>query len=156
HSLVRKLKDLKATVIRDNSALSEEDLSWTEELGEADSQLTLFLERDKDEALQEVLDLLDGILSTQPARVNDRMVQTAQELKLGSLIEAMKSIGGALHARPQDRGAVECVRRGVTGLCRLNERLLGLVERHNNWQDLHQLLKQMEVALSDQQKARVC
>jgi len=111
---------------------------WVARLAVALARLRDALNTQQAEPWRAGLQMLTSLLRTQPSRINTQIVMAADRLRLGELIEAVGAIATGADATTTGSGerATSRLIAGVQGLRALQDRLAGLVEEHNQWQQL--------------------
>jgi len=131
-----------------NALLGEETVTWTPGLARAQQDLRVALEMRYEDGLRDALRRIKGIIGRQLSRTNLRLVGLADALQLTTLIGALQQISERLDQVPgADQDRLDDIRRGVTALGNLNQRLNQSVRLHRAFQDFDDELRRVEGVL---------
>ncbi|MBM4425574.1 MAG: hypothetical protein FJ030_19715 [Chloroflexi bacterium] len=98
-------------------------------------------------ALRNTIRRLNRLLSTQPAKINNRLTSAARALRLASLTQALGSILGNVQSLDFDAEKKKQFESGVSGLTTLSQTLTVLIDSHDAWQDMDVELRRIELEL---------
>lgn len=129
---------------REKQVLSTEEFEWIAPLEEAKVLFDGFLKGAAGAPLEEIKTILDSILQVQPAMINRTMVQLATDLNLQQFVEVMRTIHGALSKLSLVANILTDIAGEVTHLAELDGQLRHLIQKHNQWQNLHNLLYHLD------------
>ncbi len=142
-SIIEELREAVA-----QQSFAESEMRWIErDLEPARASLRLALAAPDDAGIKHLQRAIRGInhvLATQPSRINTRLNQTARALRLPELTEAMKAVCGELRRLSLTSDKVRQFEEGVAALCALNQRLIALVNDHDQWQEVDTELRLIE------------
>jgi len=120
-------------------------LDWLETLREAQVLLDDALDGKNEQMLEEALYILDAhILMRYPNEVNNRLNEAARGLYLEKLIDSMARMRQALLRLSDNSHKLQEVQEGVEALMDISQRLLALVEDHDEWQKAEVELRMIE------------
>lgn len=121
---------------------------WVEALEQGRAELRGALDHDDANRLKKAVRCLDRVLAVQPSVINTRLNETARQLPLPRLVEAMNTVYHKIDAlRLPDADRVSRFEDGVEALGGLNEALAHLVKDHDQWQMVDAELRRIEVYL---------
>ncbi|MCY2994343.1 MAG: TIR domain-containing protein [Planctomycetota bacterium] len=82
-----------------------------------------------------------AILGSELSWINNSLTATARVLRLQPLSDAMKLVDERLAAYSPDQGTVSHLRDGMVSVARLGQKLLVLVDQHDKWQQIDDLMR---------------
>ncbi len=123
------------------------DTSWVELVFRAQASLRGATNNLDAGQLKEALRQLRRVLTTQPTRINARLIDAAKSLRLSSLVEAMRLVGDRLADLEQESEKMSRLRAGVEALAGLERNMTALVQDHDQWQRLDLDLRRIEAIM---------
>jgi hypothetical protein len=134
-------RDILNTLVTGMSRAAEkpifanDDMSWLDLLRKSADALSQAVDNMDAGALTKAIGLLKRILAQQPSRVNTRLNDKAQALRLGALVRDLSTVRDKLaHVPEADAAKVAQFRAGVESLASLESSLKAIVGDHNKWQ----------------------
>jgi hypothetical protein len=124
-----------------NSQLLASEVLWIKKLEKAKNYLKKATEELDKNLLEQVKRIFQNILGQDFSPINDRLCNTAKLLPLDSLIEGIQSVSDRL-------ADVEGFKEGLGALIELKDNLIYLVDSHNMWQRIDNILRQIEGTLN--------
>ncbi len=134
--------DLRAAAGR--GLLPPSELSWIDEVSQAQAQLNHALIELDAVALKRTVWLLKRTIALYPSTINQRLSMAARMLRLGELIEVMVAIQRALNDALAEATQFEQFQRGVEALRTVDQRLAQLISDHDQWQAVERILSRIE------------
>ncbi len=122
---------------------------WMQQLALAKDELRVAVEKCDPAQYKSAIRRLGWVLRRQPSRVNAYLVATARALRLGALVEAMRTVQASLTRLGSELGPVRQFSKGVDALAILDQRLSELVTTHDAWQAIADELQRMEANLTE-------
>lgn len=106
--------------------------------------------------VSDIPNMLRALLRQQSPRINGLLVDAADNLKLGSLIETMTAIAKkiALKTAANDSILLQ-LSGGAEAVEKLQKRMMALVDQHYDWQDLNTALDEAELSEDHQPQIRM-
>lgn len=137
--------DLKEFV--DSPRCDAVDTSWIEHIFRAQDSLRGATSNLDARLLKEALRQLRRVLTTQPTRINARLLDAAKALRLSNLVETMRLVNDSLDGLEQEAERLQRFRTGVEALASLERNMTALVQDHNQWQRLDLDLRRIEAVM---------
>lgn len=123
-------------------SFAHEDMSWLDILRKSADALSQAVDTMDSGALTKAIGLLKRILAQQPSRVNTRLNDRAQALRLGDLVRDLNTVREKLsHVPDADAAKVAQFNAGVDSLTSLESSLKSIVNDHNKWQGVEDDLR---------------
>jgi hypothetical protein len=146
--LVKALE--KMNKIRGRGNLGDEPLECYDELCLARDQLTVALATANRPLLSQSVFAIDKILFEHPARINAQLRESAADLRLPALWQAMRSIYDRLSQAEIGPAQIEVFGNAVLDLARIKGIHDGLLQEHDAWQKIDGDLRYFERFLDSQ------
>lgn len=121
--------------------------TWIQTLADARTQLEDAIEHADADALQQAMTGIRRVLERQPARINERIIESAHELHLSSVVEALTKVCDRLTDRDIDPEKVDIFKSGLRDLNRLSDDLNAMRDNHAQWQEVDVELRIIDVGL---------
>ncbi len=110
---------------------------WIDSLEEASALVQQATDANDEAVLRQGIETLRRVLREEPVRINALLCDTAGDLRLEQLIQAMREVRDHLNRVPSSSGEALPIgqyQSGLDGLLLVQPRLAGLVEEHFEWQ----------------------
>ena len=107
---------------------------WVQEITQAHTDLQAALDQLDKQLLDKTTWRLNRLLTTQPSRINTRLVDAARTLRLPLLVEALGTVGKSLPELKVEVERITLFQAGLAALANLSGRLQTQVEDHEQWQ----------------------
>jgi hypothetical protein len=120
---------------------------WIQSLADAHQDLREGIEHSNAAQLRRATGSIRRVLERQPSRINDRIMESARELRLERLVQALADVCDQLTDRHIDPEKASEFRSGLTGMSRLTVDLNATRDRHAEWQKLDVDLRLIDVCL---------
>jgi len=148
-SIIRCELDIAAAIdniYQDIQKLSQLDSEafWIQNLFNAKECLRMASDQSEISHLDKATLILHSVVSTRATRVNERIVVTAELLRLDRISQPLDRIYTKLSTIPLDMNAVQIFKYGIDALPSLSERLQTLIFNHNLMQDIDDELRRIE------------
>lgn len=134
-------------VVVDRELVPKIETTWIQEIAEALRELQIAIDQLDEQSLKKVIWRLNRLLSVQPTRINTRLNSAARNLRLSSLVLALRRVYDHILTLDLDRGKVEAFKTGLEALVNLCERLDRLIEDHEQWQAVDIELRRIEALI---------
>lgn len=116
-------------------SFANEDMGWLDLLRKCADAVSLAVDNMDAGALTKAIGLLKRILAQQPSRINTRLNDKAQTLRLSDLVRDLNTVREKLsHVPDADAAKVTQFNAGVDALASLEASLKFVVSDHNKWQ----------------------
>lgn len=116
-------------------SFANEDMSWLDLLRKSADFVSHAVDNMDAGALTKAIGLLKRILAQQPSRINTRLNDKAQTLRMGDLVRDLNTVRAKLVKVPDaDAAKVAQFNAGVDSLASLEASLKAIVNDHNKWQ----------------------
>ena len=116
--------------------------SWIEELrGDADQVENVLFAEDGDK-IKQAFAAVAGILMRELSRLNNRLKEAIISLQLKTLIKALNDVCLSLTTLSPDSATaqIEQYKAGITEFGNMDESLGQLIQQHDSWQNIHDIL----------------
>jgi Domain of unknown function (DUF4062) len=123
------------------------DAPWLAEMSLGGESLDQAISNLSRPALDVAVQKFTRVLNTQPGRINTGLLAVARILRLSNLLEALNRVQKALADTPLDTQLVSDFNLGIEALARLERSLSGLLEDHDQWQNVDLELRQIAATL---------
>jgi hypothetical protein len=140
------LRDLKE--VAGQTSLTATEKLWIQDVTKAHQALTGAVDDSDAALLKSAVRILKRVVEQQPTRINERLNEAAQNLRLPDLVDAMKQVSEHVTRLNLEAEKVEMFQAGVQALASLDERLTALVADHSQWQLLDLQLRRIESNLA--------
>lgn len=140
--------------ISQHSTLAAGEISWTNDLAQARTELASAIETLNLLQLKKSARLLNRVLTIQPSQINTRLSASARALRLPALVEALTRLQASLPNLALDVEKVRSFEAGVFAMDQLNTSLARLVSDHDRYQVVDLELRRIEATL-DQDPAEL-
>jgi hypothetical protein len=132
------------------ACLTPSETLWVTNLDKARARLSSAIEAANVQLCQDAIGAMWRILDGEPSRCNSQLVMAARALNLNALIRAMTTAGDRL-SRPSleeaTRHQFDKLEQGIQDMTRLNNRLVVLLDAHDNLQRIDDHLRRVEASL---------
>jgi AcrR family transcriptional regulator len=115
--------------------------TWIDKLHQAHTSICQALATTDAEMLKRATREIKRVLSLHPAQINTRLNSTVQAMRLEELLEVMTHIHTVCLRLDVDSTLLSRFTTGLTALGDLHQRLMALVDDHDQWQDVDTLLR---------------
>lgn len=120
--------------VANRKRVAETDTAWFSDMVQTQTELQQAIENQDEKALKSAVRRLRRVISTQPVRINTRLVDSARDLRLPFLLEALRAIQSSLESLQLDAQKTGQFQQGVSSLERLAGELEQLLHEHDRWQ----------------------
>jgi hypothetical protein len=127
-----------------HATLSASEQFWIQQIDEAAKLLQSALEQSNKELLDRTTFQLGRALYIYPARINERLKETARDLPLHSLIKAMATVREQPPQADQASGKITQLIQGIDALSQIEQTLAQLIDEHDTWQEIDLELNRVE------------
>jgi hypothetical protein len=126
------------------SRVSEVDTAWYKDMTQVQEELNQAVAELDDKALKSAVRRLRRIIATQPVRINTRLVDSARDLRLPNLLDALNAIQAQLEALHLDDQKTAQFEEGLASLGRVASELEKLLSEHDRWQMVDGEIRRIE------------
>jgi hypothetical protein len=137
--------DLKEYVERPDCDMAE--ISWVKYVFQAQYSLRGATGNLDASLLKDALRQLRRVLTTQPTRINARLIAAAKSLRLSALVEAMEFLSTTLASLELEPERLSQFQTGVEALASLERSMSAMVADHDEWQRLDLDLRRIEAVM---------
>jgi hypothetical protein len=136
------MEELRQVVIR--TLIPKQELRWIKDINLAKIGLRDAINTRNPDSLKNVVWRLNRLLTTQPVQIDALLNRSARELRLASLLNALRSICANLSDLNLNAEKISVFQSGVSAMEKLEKALSSLVENHSQWQELTNELRRIE------------
>ncbi len=115
--------------------------TWIDKLEQAHTQIVQALVEKDADLLRRATDQIRRVLILHPARINSQLNTTVRAMRLVSLVEVITYMRDTCVSLGLDAAIIERIELGLVALRELNMHLSALIEDHDHWQVIDDLLR---------------
>ena len=130
--------------VAERSVFSTNEQAWIRQFSPTTELLRGAIEQSSKALLDRVTFQIGRVLYVHPTRINERLKETARELPLPKLIEAMVFVQQYPARSDLDTEKLRQVGQGVAALELLSRNLAQLIDEHDVWQEIELELQRIE------------
>jgi hypothetical protein len=118
---------------------------WIESLFDAGAELRAAIDCGDADRLRRATGRVRRVLDRQPVRINERIIESARELRLNGVVEALTRVCDRLAQRGIDPERVGELKSGLADLSRLIDDLNATRDNHAQWQEVDVELRLIDI-----------
>jgi hypothetical protein len=131
------------------SEIVRREISWIKDLVDAQFAYDEALKNADQDRLKTAVWLLNRLLATQPSQINTSLNNSARALRLPALSAGLIMIKRTLESADLDPDMKSEFLEGVNAIDQLNANLVGLVNEHDDWQEIDLELRWLETNMDN-------
>jgi hypothetical protein len=137
--IIDRLNDVAA-----RKRVSETDTAWFKDMSQAQVELQQAISQQNSDSLKSATRKIRRVIVTQPVRINTRLVDSARDLRLPNLLEALKAIQSSLGNLEIEESKKASFQQGLASLERMAVDLDQLLGEHDRWQMVDGEIRRIE------------
>jgi len=130
--------------IAERAVFSTNEQAWIRQFSLTTELLRGAIEQSSRALLDQATSQIGRVLYIHPTRINERLKETARELPLSKLIEAMVFVQQYPARSDGDTEKLRLIGQGVAALELLSQNLAKLIDEHDIWQEIELELQRIE------------
>jgi hypothetical protein len=140
-AILQRLKE------RTRDSQQRQTMPWIDKLALDLEKLFDAVQENNTEKIDSAIKPVRRVLATEPSRINDKLAVAAEALQLSMLIDALKRVSSSLARASVRQSTLEKFEQGIGSLEQLHSGLNGLIDSHNEWQQIDGILRRIEGSL---------